>query len=442
MKKGTFFLGLLLAGGIFLSLFRLSELYGYGFDQERDYNTVKAIVVDHKFTLIGPRVVSSAGFFLGPFYYYLQVPFFLLLKGDPLYGAYFAAAVNLSVYLLIYFVLRRLTHSRLTASNAALLWLTTANRSSWNVSFVPLFFLLFLYFYKRPLILTFTFFLSLNFHPQMIFLGPLWLYALTKHKLSLRQISLLVAAAILPFLPLIVFDLRHDFINTRAALSFLSASGSANAAGSPFRPLYSLTQFSTSLELLFSGFRHNLLLTSALLLTLAIFVFRERRYFYFWLLPVLSILVLAFYRQRTWPEYYHFLGGFSLLLLIFIAANRYLVLKTLLLLLVVSALWGGYRRLSTGIDLTGYTVKKQMILYMLEQNQPYARLNIDNDFRFGEGLGFAPIREYYEKPNGQYHPSLRFYVSDAASAKHNASKKVFGLYAVSKVFEPAPSPDK
>src|SRR3989338_2761630 len=179
MKKGTFFLGLLLAGGIFLSLFRLSELYGYGFDQERDYNTVKAIVVDHKFTLIGPRVVSSAGFFLGPFYYYLQVPFFLLLKGDPLYGAYFTAAVNLSVYLLIYVVLHRLTRSRLTAFAAALLWLTTANRTGWNVSFVPLFFLLFIYFYKRPLLLTFIFSLSLNFHPQMIFLGPLWPFPLS-----------------------------------------------------------------------------------------------------------------------------------------------------------------------------------------------------------------------------------------------------------------------
>ena len=119
MKKGTFFLGLLLAGGIFLSLFRLSELYGYGFDQERDYNTVKAIVVDHKFTLIGPRVVSSAGFFLGPFYYYLQVPFFILFRGDPLYGAYFTAAINFITYILIYFVLSRLTSSRLTAFTAA-----------------------------------------------------------------------------------------------------------------------------------------------------------------------------------------------------------------------------------------------------------------------------------------------------------------------------------
>ena len=296
------FLALTVCFGLFLSFYRVSELYGYGFDQERDYFAVKAIVADHKFTLIGPRVVSSAGFFLGPFYYYLQVPFFILFRGDPLYGAYFTAAINFLTYLLIYFLLSRLTSSRLTAFTAALLWLTTANRTGWNVSFVPLFFLLFIYFYKRPLLLTFIFFLSLNFHPQMIFLGPLWFHALTKHKLSLRQIILLVFAAILPFLPLIVFDLRHDFINTRAALSFLSASGSANAAVSPFRPLYSLTQFSTSLELLFSGFRHNLLLTSALLLTLAIFVFRERRYFHFWLLPVLSILVLAFYRQRTWPE--------------------------------------------------------------------------------------------------------------------------------------------
>src|SRR3990167_10834204 len=114
------FLALTVCFGLFLSFYRVSELYGYGFDQERDYFAVKAIVADHKFTLIGPRVVSSAGFFLGPFYYYLQVPFFLLLKGDPLYGAYFTAAVNLSVYLLIYVVLHRLTRSRLTAFAAAL----------------------------------------------------------------------------------------------------------------------------------------------------------------------------------------------------------------------------------------------------------------------------------------------------------------------------------
>jgi len=428
------FLALIVCFGLFLSFYRVSELYGYGFDQERDYFAVKAIVADHKFTLIGPRVVSSAGFFLGPFYYYLQVPFFILFRGDPLYGAYFTAAINFLTYLLIYFLLSRLTSSRLTAFTAALLWLTTANRTGWNVSFVPLFFLLFIYFYKRPLLLTFIFFLSLNFHPQMIFLGPLWLYVLTKHKLSLGQIILLASAALLPFLPLVVFDLRHDFINTRAALAFLSASGSANAAVSPFRPLYSLTQFSTSLELLFSGFRHNLLLTSALLLTLAIFVFRERRYFYFWLLPVLSILVLAFYRERTWPEYYHFLGGFSLLLLVFIAANRYLVLKILLLLLVVSALWSGYRHLSTGIDLTGYTVKKHLILYLLEQNHPYDRLNIDNDFRFGEGLGFTPIREYYEKPTGLYHPQLKFYISTRDGVGHNRTRIDFGYYSVSKVY--------
>src|SRR3989344_3290153 len=193
------FLALIVCFGLFLSFYRVSELYGYGFDQERDYLAVKAIVADHKFTLIGPRVVSSAGFFLGPFYYYLQVPFFILFRGDPLYGAYFTAAINFLTYLLIYFVLSRLTPSRLTAFTAALLWLTTANRTGWNVSFVPLFFLLFVYFHKRPLLLTFIFFLSLNFHPQMIFLGPLWLHALTKHKLSLRQIILLVFAPILHF---------------------------------------------------------------------------------------------------------------------------------------------------------------------------------------------------------------------------------------------------
>ncbi|MFZ2202522.1 MAG: hypothetical protein WAV56_03950, partial [Microgenomates group bacterium] len=161
-----------------------------------------------------------------------------------------------------------------------------------------------------------------------------------------------------------------------------------------------------------------------------------------WFLPVLSIVLLTFYREKTWPEYYHFLGGFSLLLLVFITAARFRFLKVLLLLLVLVMVTESLRSLGSRIDVNGYYFKKQMILYMLEQNQPYDRLNIDNDFRFGEGLGFAPIREHYEKPNGQYHPTLRFYVSDAASGKHNTSKKIFGLYAVSKVFEPAQSPDR
>ena len=43
--------------GTFFSFYHLEQLYGFEFDQERDYYLVKSIVVDHKLTLIGPRVV-------------------------------------------------------------------------------------------------------------------------------------------------------------------------------------------------------------------------------------------------------------------------------------------------------------------------------------------------------------------------------------------------
>ena len=146
MKVNLLLFCLIAIVGIFFSFYGLEKLYGFEFDQERDYYIVKEIV-NGKPTLIGPRVVSSAGFYLGPWYYYLQVPFFMVMAGNPIYGAVFTATVNFVIYLFIYFVLHRLTASRLIALATAILWVSTANRSNWNVSFVPLFFLGFLCFF-------------------------------------------------------------------------------------------------------------------------------------------------------------------------------------------------------------------------------------------------------------------------------------------------------
>ncbi len=438
-------IALLLIIAIFFSFYHLGQLYGFEFDQERDYYLVKSMVVDHKISLIGPRVVSSAGFYLGPWYYYLQIPFFIALSGNPLYGAVFTGFVNVLICLLIYLVLRYISQSRLVPLLAAALWVSSSNRSNWNVQFVPLFLLMFLYFYWQIhkkyhylslWFLTLTLSLAFNFHPQMAFLAPIWpfgLYQYIKHqqKITLKQIALLLVALIGPFLTLIFFDLRHNFVNARAALGFLSSSSANNSGIALFRFSYSLRQFSTALDFIHPLFHHNLPATAIFLGLAFILALKYSKYFFLITLPLISILVLAFYRQATWPEYYHYLGGFSLFILLFLIVGQFRLGKLLLTLLTLIVLWANIHYITSFIYPGSYYFKKAMILYMLKENQPYQKINIINDFRYGDGLGFQPIREYYEPKTGAYNPKLSFYVSYLDSPKHNSTKKAFGYFAIS-----------
>ena len=62
---------ILLAAG-FLRLYRISGYMTFLGDEGRDVLVVKRIIVDHKWTLLGPTA-SVGGFFLGPIYYYFML---------------------------------------------------------------------------------------------------------------------------------------------------------------------------------------------------------------------------------------------------------------------------------------------------------------------------------------------------------------------------------
>src|SRR3989304_6618507 len=77
----------------FVRVYRQSELLGFYYDQGRD----ALIIWDlwHKATpfLIG-RVTGLPGIFLGPFYYYLIAPLYLIGGGNPLYLSAFLAFIT------------------------------------------------------------------------------------------------------------------------------------------------------------------------------------------------------------------------------------------------------------------------------------------------------------------------------------------------------------
>src|SRR3990167_11430935 len=76
----------------FLRVYRIDELLMFHYDQGRDAITVWNLWHEGKFFLTGP-VTGLAGIFLGPAYYYIIAPFYLIGGGSPLYPAVFLALI-------------------------------------------------------------------------------------------------------------------------------------------------------------------------------------------------------------------------------------------------------------------------------------------------------------------------------------------------------------
>jgi 4-amino-4-deoxy-L-arabinose transferase-like glycosyltransferase len=92
---------------------------GFYFDQGRDAMVIWKLWHERKFFLIGP-VTGLAGIFLGPFYYYLIAPFYLLSEGDPTLPAIFVAFLaTISIYFL--FLLGKEFQNRFTGLIAAVI---------------------------------------------------------------------------------------------------------------------------------------------------------------------------------------------------------------------------------------------------------------------------------------------------------------------------------
>ncbi|MBI3954613.1 hypothetical protein HY333_01070 [Candidatus Collierbacteria bacterium] len=421
----------------------MEKLFSFEYDQERDYQVVQQMVEKLKPTLIGPRVVSSAGFFLGPWYFYLQIPFFLLSRGNPLYQAYLTGIVNVASTLLLFWLLTKLTRRRFLSLLSALMWTVTLDRTSWNVTFVPLFALIFLLQYfslknaptpKQIFLLTLTFFFGLNFHVQFIFLLPLWLTSVlkfTKSSLSdpLVKVALLALPVLLSFLPLIIFDLRHEFINSLSFANFIIKSASGSDLG--FRLTYSLKQLSSYLTFIHPLIKHNLYLTAGLLLMPCIFLKRIKYLNSLYLSTILSVLSLSFYQELTWPEYYHYLTSLILFIILVVIVSKLSLTRLVYSVFAVSMVFLGLIRLQNQINPSAYYYKKELMLYMLEMNKPFGKINVLYEFPFGQGLGFSPIRDYYEPKTGRYHPSRTFLVSYPSNPKHNQTARGFGQYAIS-----------
>lgn len=228
---------------IFLRLFQFQEYVMFLSDQGRDALIIRKILTFENWPLIGAP--SSIGqVYLGPFYYYLVSPFLLLFNWDPS-GLAFGVFVYALIGTVFIFKLINKNHDEGVALMLLLLLSISStlihfSRFSWNPNLLPYFGFFSIYFFykwlkkssfKNGVLFGISIGLTIQLHYLALFLFLPYIicfsYFLLK-KFQLKKIKSLVVPILSFFttmIPLILFDLKHNFLNFNQLLKYLSGDG-------------------------------------------------------------------------------------------------------------------------------------------------------------------------------------------------------------------------
>jgi len=237
MSKLSFiFLLTILLLGAYLRLHHISGYMTYLGDEGRDVLVVARMIVDHKFTLLGPTA-SVGGFFLGPIYYYFMLPFLWLWNFDPTGPAVMVGLFGIATIFLVYLLGKKMFDEWVGLIAAALYAVSPLviaySRSSWNPNLVPFFsglLLLLLYDlatqakWNRVFWVGVVLGIGIQLHYLFLFLfivALLWVLALGKWKGHLPYYFLCVSGFLVGYAPFLLFELRHGFPNTFSIINFL-----------------------------------------------------------------------------------------------------------------------------------------------------------------------------------------------------------------------------
>lgn len=231
----------------FASLPRGVELvsgnYLFGFDQGLFLEAVKSIVVDRKLTLIGAEVGGQGGFFQGPGWYYLLTIPFILTGGNP-YGAMVLMFLigMATVFFAIVLGRRLFGHSTglligfLIAVSPGIIAQSRFIWPPFPVSLLAVFILFFLYKVlekKEKFLPLLALGVGFLFHFEVAtgvtLFAQLLLFSLVllfKRLVSVRTFLLSIGSFVLILSPLILFDLRHQFIISKGVMKLFLGGGS------------------------------------------------------------------------------------------------------------------------------------------------------------------------------------------------------------------------
>ena len=222
----------------FMRFYHIEQRVGFSWDEETIAWKVKSILVDHKLTLIGMKAGEFA-IFTGPALIYILCFVYLIFSFNPIGVVISAAVLSLVTTILFYLLGSRIFSKQIGLMSALVFggsyFLSNYDRSWLLFSFfiISLLIFYFLYMSLKTKKITFLVFLSLftgysfQVHITAIFFPVIIVasFLLLRPKFKLKAYFISIIIFLISFIPIILFDLRHDFLNTRGILKLLVSSG-------------------------------------------------------------------------------------------------------------------------------------------------------------------------------------------------------------------------
>lgn len=332
LKSNKYIIAILLVG-LFLRAYKFDEWFAYGHDQDLAGWFIKDVLENKHLRLIGQET-STQGIFIGPLYYYLLIPFYLLFNMDPIGGVVFITLFGLFTIASVYYVFLKV-FGKQEALIASFIYATayiffindrrvvpTTPVITWTIWFLFSINLILQKKQKNGLVLIGIltgFIWHLNFALVLLLSSVPLAFLLSRQKPKLKNLLYSVLIFAVASTPLILFELRHGFIQTNALVQALTSNQERVVSGvAKVARVIHLTSF--NIKGLFGGSIHFIaseIITLVLLLLFA--VLRAKRILSNPISTVLSwwlVVYIVFFSiySKIVSEYY--LDGISIVWLI------------------------------------------------------------------------------------------------------------------------------
>ncbi len=234
LRKSHLLLLLIIILAAFIRFYKIEQLAVFLSDQASDSTKVFQMTKGH-FTLLGP-ITSVGGFYNGPIVYYLMLPFYWILKGEPVAGTVFQTVLQLSTIPLMFLLGKRLKNETVGLISSILFTISPLmvdySRAGFNSLPAIFFSCLILYIFlqlidKFSLLKGLLLGIFIGFILQMHYLTIsvlifVFIYPLIfqKNIFKIRYYTTITAGIIIGLSPFLLFELRHNFLNINLFLKY------------------------------------------------------------------------------------------------------------------------------------------------------------------------------------------------------------------------------
>lgn len=212
---------ILLFYAIFLRFYDIEANLVFGGEHGENYLQIKNYVENKEFPLKGP-ITRFDWFSLGPLFYWIMIPFFLIFNFNPVIPAYFFAIISIIVAYVNYKLVKKWFNRIVAYVSTSLilispLWLTWTARSRFyflNVLFSYFYFYFFLSGLKSKTknlyFAAFILGIMLNFHLSAVALVPIFIFYILLSKKRVNYIKLSICYLI-PNIPLLIVHFQSKY---------------------------------------------------------------------------------------------------------------------------------------------------------------------------------------------------------------------------------------